>query len=73
MMHPNNKYQRKIIAEEKHKFVDKKKGKIKAERPAKVWHKLAIEQARELEAEEELRNASVREGDQPKVDRIQNS
>jgi len=67
--HPSNKFQRKIIAERKHKFVQEKKGTIAAERPAKVWHKLAIEHLKETETEQELRDASLRERDQPTVHR----
>jgi hypothetical protein len=59
--HPLNKYQRKLIEEKRHKFVQEKKGTIRAERPAKIWHKLTIEQLKEQEAEEELRNASIRD------------
>ena len=62
--HPSNKFQRKLIAEKKHKFVDEKKGLLKAQRPAKVWRKLALEQTKEQEAEQELRHASYREDDQ---------
>jgi len=53
--HPNNKYQRKQIAEKKHKFVEEKKGILKAQRPAKVWRKKFIESLQEQETEDELR------------------
>lgn len=56
--HPENKQERLLIAEKKHKFVDTKKGKIKAERPAKVQRKLTLDHLKEEEILQELRNAS---------------
>ena len=69
--HPSNKYQRKLLEEKKHSFVEAKRGRIKAERPAKVEHKLTIERLKEIEAFEELRHASYREDNQSSVDRGQ--
>ena len=57
--HPSNKFQRKVIAEKKHKFVDEKKGTVKAQRPAKVWRKLTIEHVKERETEDELKEFLV--------------
>lgn len=67
--HPNNKFQRKLLEEKKHKFVNEKKGTLKAQRPAKVWRKLTLEEFKEREAEQELRHASLREDNQPSDDR----
>lgn len=52
---PTNKYQRKLIEEKKHKFVNEKKGIQRAQRPAKVWRKLSIEALKEKETADELR------------------
>lgn len=58
--HPLNKYQRKTLETKKHKFVNEKKGILEAERPEKIRRKLTIEQIKQQEAEQELRNASYR-------------
>lgn len=62
--HPNNKYQRKLIEEKKKHFVNEKKGTLKAQRPTKVWRKLALEEFKAREAEQELRHASLRTSNQ---------
>lgn len=54
--HPSNKFQRKLIAEKKHRFVDEKKAKIQAQRPAKVWRKRVIESLKEQEHADDLKN-----------------
>lgn len=53
--HPSNKYQRKLIAEKKHRFVDDKKGRIQTQRPTKVWKKLKVESLKEQETLDELK------------------
>ena len=53
--HPSNKFQRKLIEERKHKFVDEKKATLTAQSPAKVWHKLSIESLKERETSDELK------------------
>ncbi len=59
MNHPTNKFQRKLIEEKKHKFVNDKKGSLKAQRPTKVWKKLTIESLKERETEDDLKDAGV--------------
>lgn len=58
--HPNNKFQRKLLEEKKHKFVDEKKGTLKAQRPAKVWKKLTIESLQDQETRDEVKNYTGR-------------
>lgn len=65
MHHPTNKFQRKLIEEKKHLFVEKKKGTIRAERPSRVGRKIALVHLKEKETEQELRDASSRESNQP--------
>ena len=50
--HPINKFQRKLIAEKKHKFVDEKK--VQKDRPSKIWRKLSKECLKEQETQDEL-------------------
>lgn len=55
--HPADKLQRRLAAERKNKFVDKKA--IAAERPSKVWRKLIKEHVKERETEDELKLARL--------------
>ena len=66
--HPNNKFQRKLIEERKHKFVDEKKALLKAQRPAKVWRKRVIESLKEQETRDEVE--SFKRGAQQRLDPI---
>lgn len=54
MIHPNNKFQRRLLETNKFKTTDEKKAQAK-EHSGKVWRKLTKERLQEQETEDELR------------------
>jgi hypothetical protein len=66
--HPSNKFQRKLIEEKKHKFVDEKKAALKSQRSAKVRRKLSIESLKEQETSDELKRFTGQRVDNQPVD-----